>query len=135
MNKNTLFLLWGGLFILCAGLGFIPEPEGIPGLLLTAVSLLFFLPPALLLHFHRDAATAALVRNLSLLSLALTVLALVMNFLSALSSEAVGRMLHYFLIIVSSPMVCSRYWVLSLFCWACLLTVSRQQFKRAKNPS
>ena len=28
MTKRTLFALWGGLFLLCAGLGFLPEPEG-----------------------------------------------------------------------------------------------------------
>ena len=135
MNKNTLFILWGGLFILCAALGFIPGPEGGLRILLTALSCLFFLPPALLLYRHRDVTTLTLVRNFSVLSLVLTVAALVLNFLFALSSEAAGRMLHSFLIIVSSPMVCSGYWVLSLFLWACLLTVSRQQLKKAKNPS
>ena len=28
MKKKSLFALWGGLFLLCAGLGFIPEPAG-----------------------------------------------------------------------------------------------------------
>jgi len=135
MNKNTLFAFWGGLFILCAGLGFIPNPEGAVRLVLSALSLLFFLPPAVLLYRHRDAATIMLIRNLSSLSLVLTLLALVLNFLFALSSQSAGQMLHYFLIIVSSPMICSGYWALSLFCWACLLTVSRQQLKKAKNPS
>ena len=46
MKKNHLFALWGLLFILCAGLGFHPEETG----WMTFVSLLFFLPPALLLH-------------------------------------------------------------------------------------
>ena len=130
MKKNTLFALWGGLFILCAGLGFIPEPEGGIRALLTGVSLLFFIPPALLLYLHRDRATLLLVRNLSLLSLALTLIALVLNFLLALSSQAAGMVLHYILVIVSSPMVCSGYWVLSLFLWACLLSVSRTLLKK-----
>jgi len=127
MKKKTLFALWGGLFILCAGLGFIPNPEGAVRIGLTLLSVLFFLPPALLLRLHGDRATVTLVRNLSLLSLALTLLALVLNFLFALSSETVGSVLHYVLIIVSSPMVCSGYWVLSLFLWACLLTLSRNK--------
>lgn len=130
MNKNTLFALWGGLFILCAGLGFIPSPEGGLRIALTALSLLFFLPPALLLHWHRDSATVMLVRNLSAVSLLVTLVLLVLNFLFALSSEVVGNVLHYALIIVSSPMVCSGYWVLSLFLWACLLTVSGQMLKK-----
>ena len=50
MNQKILSALWGGLFIVCAGLGFIPEPEGSLQILLTVLSLLFFLPPALLLY-------------------------------------------------------------------------------------
>lgn len=130
MNKNTLYALWGGLFILCAGLGFIPQPNAAVQLLMTALSLLFFLPPTLLLHWHRDAATVMLVRNLSALSLLATLVLLVLNFLFALSSEVIGNVLHYALIIVSSPMVCSGYWVLSLFLWACLLTISRKILKK-----
>ena len=44
MNKKLLFVLWGVLFVLTAGLGFLPEAAG----WMTALSLLFFLPPALL---------------------------------------------------------------------------------------
>jgi len=32
--------------------------------------------------------------------------------------------LHIMLVIVSSPMVCSGNWALSLFLWACLLVAS-----------
>ena len=44
MKKQALFGLWAGLFIVCAGLGFIPEPEGSVQILLTILSLLLFLP-------------------------------------------------------------------------------------------
>ena len=50
MNKNTLFVMWGGLFVLCAGLGFVPQPEGWVRPALTALSLVFFLPPFFLLR-------------------------------------------------------------------------------------
>ena len=46
MKKSHLFALWGVLFVLCAALGFLPESSG----WMTAVSVLFFLPPALLLY-------------------------------------------------------------------------------------
>ena len=128
MKNHSLFALWGGLFIVCAGLGFIPEPEGAVRILMTGLSLLFFVPPALLLH-RGDRVTVLLVRNLSLLSLVLTLIALVLNFLLALSSETLGTVLHYVLVILSSPMVCSCYWALSLFLWACLLIVSGQMLK------
>ena len=66
MTQKILFALWGCLFILCAGLGFIPEPEGALRLLLTAVSLAFFLPPVLILQDaekKQDTAAVKLIRK------------------------------------------------------------------------
>ena len=126
MNKRTLFALWGILFLLCAGLGFLPEPSGWTG----AAALAFFLPPALLLQYHRDRYTLLLIRNLSALSLGLTLLCLILNFLSALRSEFLGTVVHYILVIVSSPMICSGHWAASLFLWACLLMGSRNLLKK-----
>ena len=123
MNKKTLFVLWGVLFILCAGLGFIPAPAGALKGLMTALSILFFLPPALLL-WKADRETGLLIRNLSMLSLGVTMVTLILNFVMAVSSEFLGNVLHYILVIVSAPMICSGYWVLSLFLWASLLMVS-----------
>lgn len=123
MNKKTLFVLWGVLFILCAGLGFIPAPAGALKGLMAALSVLFFLPPALLL-WKADRETGLLIRNLSMLSLGVTMVTLILNFVMAVSSEFLGNVLHYILVIVSAPMICSGYWVLSLFLWASLLMVS-----------
>ena len=39
MNKKTFFILWGALFILCAALGFLPEPGGVVKSAMTAASL------------------------------------------------------------------------------------------------
>lgn len=125
MNHKILFPLWGILFILCAGLGFLPESNG----WMTALSVLFFLPPAGLLY-QKERNTVLLVRNLSILSLGLTVVVLSLNFALAVSSETLGNILHSILIIVSAPMVCSGCWVLSLFLWACLLITSHQQLKK-----
>ena len=133
MNKKLLYALWGSLFILCAGLGFIQEPEGKLQLLLTTVSLLFFIPPALLLwdaEKQQDLHTLKLIRNLSALSLGLTLVLLILNFLMAMGSEFWGQVLHYILVIVSSPMICSGHWAMSLFLWACLLTASFKQIRR-----
>ncbi len=133
MNQRFLFPLWGALFILCAALGFIPEPAGFSRFLLTALAVLFFLPPALLLYqASRDGNTYVLMllRNLSALSLALTLALLVLNFLTVLRSEFLGNLLYYLLIIVSSPMACSGYWALTLFLWACLLMGSLKGLKK-----
>ncbi len=135
MNVTTLYALWSGMFIVCAGLGFIPDPTGPVRGLLTAVSLAFFVPPALILRRSArtaDPVPAKLVRNLSALSLALTLVLLVLNFLSALRSETLGDLLYWILVIVSSPMVCSGYWALSLFLWACLLMSSLSVLKKVK---
>jgi len=125
MKKSHLFALWGVLFVLCAALGFLPESNG----WMTAVSVLFFLPPALLLY-KGDRNTVLLVRNLSALSLGVTLLTLSLNFVLAVSTEALGNILHTILVIVSAPMLCSGYWVLSLFLWACLLMGSLKLLKQ-----
>ena len=128
MNKKTLFALWGVLFILCAGFGFIPEPQGFLKGLMTALAVLFFLPPVWLLY-RGDRETVLLIRNLSALSLGVTLVTLILNFVLAVSSEFLGTVLHYVLVVVSAPMICSGYWVLSLFLWACLLMASLKKTK------
>ena len=133
MKQRLCYGLWACLFILCAGLGFIPEPEGSLSVVLSLLALLFFLPPAWLLYQsgkHRQKDTALLIRNLSLVSLILTVTVLILNFFTAFASQRLGQILHYVLVIVSSPMICSGHWAMSLFLWACLLMVSLRQLKR-----
>lgn len=127
MKERNLFAFWGGLFILCAGLGFIPEPAGVLQNVMTLLATASFLPPIMILWRVRreeHSPERKLVRNLSALSLGLTLVLLIANFLTALASEAVGTALHYILVIVSSPMICSGYWAGSLFLWACLLVAS-----------
>ena len=131
MKKNTLFALWGGLFILCAGLGFIPAPSAFLQNLMTLLAVCFFVPPAILLWLGRkDRKLLLLIRNLSLLSLGLTLAMMILNILSALGSETLGSILNSILIIVSSPMFCAGSWVLSLFLWACLMVVSLSLLRR-----
>ena len=126
---KTLWLAWLGLYLLTCGLGFIPNASGVGAGVLTAVSLLFFVPPAWLTALairEKKWKTVALVRKLSIASLGLTLLVLVLTFLSAAAkaASALGQLLQVLLIFASAPMVCSQVWVLSLFCWACLLMVT-----------
>lgn len=124
MDKGILKALWAGMFILCAVLGFISEPQGANKVLLIALALLFFLPPALLVWQswkQGDRKELRLVRNLALISLVGTVVILVANMLSVLGSETLGDVLYYMLIIVSTPMICGQYWAWSLLLWAILL--------------
>lgn len=135
MKKKVLYYVWGGMFLLCGLLGFIQEPRGAARVALTVLSLLFFCPPAALLHEAKtagDRRTMTLLRNLSALSLILTGLLIVLNFLSAFGSDKLGVFLNALLTLVSSPMMCSGYWVLSLFLWAVLLVLSRKSLKPRK---
>ena len=136
MTEKKLFILWGALFILCAALGFIPEPQGFLKVLLVLVSVLFFVPGFWLLYrafTSGNAEVAGYIRLISLVSLGGTLVFLVLNFLSAAATNAAGSFLYSLLVIVSSPMVCSQYWVLSLFLWAFLLIASFSLSKKRKN--
>ena len=127
MVRKSVAGLWGGLFIVCAGLGFIPRPSAFARNLMTLAAVIFFVPPAVLLWQARkqgDRHTRAVVRSLSLASLGLTVLLIALNIVFATASEAAGGLLNSVLIVVSSPMICGGSWALSLFLWACLLMVS-----------
>lgn len=129
MNRKFLLALWGSLFVLCALLGLIPKPEGALRVCLTVVSLVFFVPGFLLLRAG-SRSTVQLVRNLSALSLVLTLVCLIANMACVLASEAVGNLLYIILTVVSAPMVCSGFWALSLFLWACLLICAWQKTRR-----
>ena len=129
MEKKHLYYLWAGLFILTALLGFITEPNGLLKALMVMAAVAFFIPPAMLLK-QGDIQDIKLIRNLSLASLVTTAVLLVLNVMSVLASEAVGTGLYALLILLSAPMVCSQYWALSLFFWACLLMVSLKLLKK-----
>ena len=124
MSKKTLYWIWGGLFIFCGLLGFIPQPEGIVKALMVVSSLVFFVPGGILLYLgkkEQDYGAIGVVRNLSIISLAVTLLLLVLNFLSGKASDAMGEFLYGLLTMLSAPMICSQYWFLSLFLWDCLM--------------
>ena len=124
MSKKTLYFIWGGLFIFCGLLGFIPQPEGIVKALMVVSSLVFFVPGGILLYLgkkEQDYRTISTVRNLSIIYLTMTLFLLIMFFLSGRASQPVGEFIVGLLTILSAPMICSQYWFLSLFLWACLL--------------
>ena len=135
MKNKTLYLIWSCLFIVCALLGFIPQPEGFLKGLLILVSASFFVPGWVLLFRAakaKDFSSLKIIRTVCLVSLGSTLLFLVLNFLSGSGSQFAGDLLFGFLIIFSAPMVSFQYWVASLFLWACLLMTSISFIKRAK---
>lgn len=121
------------MFILCAGLGFIPSPEGGGKAFLVLAALAFFVPGGILLYRGKrtgDAPVLRRLRNLSALSLGATLALLVVNFLSVRLSETAGQVVFWILTVVSTPMVCGQFWVMSLFLWACLLIGSISYLKK-----
>lgn len=124
-DKGILKALWVGMFILCAVLGFLEVTDTATKILLQILSLLFFAPPFADLYFgwqRRDTKEIRLLRNLCLVSLGGTLVLLVANVLSVLSSSVIlGDLLHYALVIISVPFVCGQYSVYSLLLWAILL--------------
>lgn len=132
MNKK-IPILWAALWAACAGLSAIPGPTGALQGLMVVLTLAFFIPPAWLLYRaipRRELAVIRALRNASLGTLALTLVLLVVNLLSADASAAAGRVLYVLLVLVSVPMVCGQAWALGLFLWACLLMVCSSQLKK-----
>jgi len=133
MKKSTLFVLWGGLFVICAGFGFIPEPKASMKVFQVMLALAFFVPPMILTHRAKaegDRGTLMLIRNLAFSSLVLTVVLIIANFLSFAASQVVGNILYALLIVITTPMVCGRYWALSLFLWAYLMIACAKALKK-----
>ena len=128
MKKRSypiLYTLWASMFLLTAALGLLfPQETGLSRWVLTAVSVIFFVPPWMILSRARaqqEHSQIRLVRYLSLASVVLTALLLVLNLKSAGLGDAMGRALNAALAVVSAPMLCSQFFVLPIFLWGCLI--------------
>lgn len=134
MKKWILYGIWICLYASCAVSGFlVTDPSGQQQWALLLLSLLFFVPPALLLvdaYRFKEQKTFLLLRWISGLSLALTLVFLVINVVSALGSEALGTAMYYILVLVSVPMICSQRWFFILFLWACVFFATLGQKKK-----
>ena len=123
MSNKMLYTLWGALYAICAGLGFVSAPGKGLRILTVLLSVALFVPP-LLLNYRaaqqKDRRTLTLVRNLALAWLLMTTVLLVTSFLTAFSSEVLGNILHSLLTIAASPLVASGNWALAIFGWACV---------------
>ena len=124
MKQKIAWGAWAVLYVLCVLLGILGLPGGTGNMLYLFSALIFFIPGGLLLYWgitegHQKQVLG--VRIAAICSLSLTLVLLIANFCSVFLSEAAGNALHIFLVLVSAPMACSGYWVLSLFLWACLL--------------
>lgn len=127
MKEKVLYYVWAVLYAICAALGFVPEAEGIGRVLLVLTALIFFLPGIGLVVLglrQQDRKILRRVRIIAIISLSLTLCLLMANVAVAVGAETVNNFLHVLLVLVSAPMLCGQYWVMSLFLWACLLFAS-----------
>ena len=116
--------LWVFLYIVCGILGLVEPTTALQSGAMTALGVLFFLPPAFLLVQslrQKDQKTLRLLRRIAVVSLGLTLAGFVANIAAVNASEKVGLVLYRILNFVSVPMLCSRHYVLSMFLWAFLL--------------
>jgi len=126
-KTRKLWIAWAVLYGVCTGLSFIQTVSGALSGLMMLLSIGFFVPGALLVwegKSRRDKVLLKKVRNVCLLSLGLTLAGILLNFLSVNGSAAWGTVAYWFLILVSTPMVCAQIWLISMFLWACLLMAS-----------
>lgn len=127
MKEKILYGIWACMYIICVGLGFIPEPAGFGKAVLIMIAVLFFAPGAMLLYRgiqRADRKAVIRIRVICVVSLLLTVIFILVNFLAIGASESTAHTLFELLALVSAPMICCQYWGMSLFLWACLLSAS-----------
>ena len=129
LSYKTLYVAWAVMFALTAVLGFLfPAVEnGWARFGLALVAVLFFLPPGLVLSQAKAAGHrfhVRLVGFLALGSLLLTVVLLALTLISFIWSDALADALYAALVIVSSPMICSNCYAISLFLWGTLIAAA-----------
>ena len=133
LKEWILYAIWLCLYILCVGLGTVEEVEGIGKVFFILTALIFFVPGVLLLALGRKERNKKMIRRVrmvSICSLTLTVVVFCANVIAVAGSSEMGAFLNDLLILVSAPMFCAQYWVLSLFCWGCLLSASFQKVNK-----
>jgi len=123
VKKSVVYAIWGVLYCICVGLGFVPNPEGFGKALLVISGLIFFLPPFYLL-WRADKKTVLTLRIISICALALALVLIVLNFMSVAWSAQTGLVMYVLLVMFTAPMACIQYWALSLFLWACILMIT-----------
>lgn len=134
MSKcKKYWIYWAIMYVICTVCAFLPVENGLVYALFFFLSVGFFVPPGFLIYEavqRREKKTLRRIRTLSIISLVLTMIVIVLTFVSVAASKQTddlqymqnwGVALQWILNIVSTPMVCSQIWVVSLFGWACLM--------------
>lgn len=127
MKKTLLYIAWGCMAILCIGLGTLETTARLIQISLSVISVMFFVPGGILLYdavTENDRKEVLRLRWISIASLSLTLVTMIAFILTAAVGAAAADVLYDILLIVSCPMICAQYWLISLFLWACLLSAT-----------
>ena len=134
MSKTkNLWIIWGIAYLICTVCGFFTVAPGLVYWLFILLSLGFFVPPGLIIYNavqKKDRKPLKRIRNLCIISLGITLVTILLNFLSIQAGQEWGLALYWILLVVSAPMACSQVWVLGMFGWACLLMVCFKYLKK-----
>ncbi len=123
MKKKGLYIGWFALYLATVVIGSIEPGNALAKAMMVLLAICFFIPPGVLLYDglrRGDRQQVLLLRLVSSLSLGLSFVLMVVNFLSTPMSQGAGDVVYALLIVVSAPMACGQYWVVSLFAWACI---------------
>ena len=123
MKNTVLSYIWGGLWLVCALFGFLPNPQGALEVFLFIVSLLFFVPPGWLLInalWEKNGTLLLWLRRISGGVLAAAFGLLMASILALAAPSWVGTLLHILLNVLCAPLVSGGHYALSLFLWACV---------------
>jgi hypothetical protein len=132
-KETAAYILWACLYILCVGLGTVENVRGFAKVLFVLTALIFFLPGVYVLILgirEKNRQMILRVRIVAICSLVLTVGVFSANVIAVAASSQVGNFLYDLLNLVSAPMFCCQYWILSLFCWGCLLSASFKKWNK-----
>ena len=134
-NTKHLWIIWAVAYVICTVCAFFPVAPGALSGLFVLLSLGFFVPPAFLIYKaveHKWPKILRVIRNLSIISLSLTLVTILLNFMAFQAGREWGLALYWILLVVSAPMACSQVWVLGMFGWACLLMVCFKYLRKNK---
>ena len=126
-NTMKLWISWAAAYVVCTICGLIPTSEGsFIGLPLMLLGMAFFIPPTILIWYvvkKKRVSPLVHIRNVSIIFLALTTIAYVLNMLTYDASEPVQLFAQWFKAMVATPMDClpEQIQLLSVFGWACIL--------------
>ena len=127
MKKKILYIIWGCMAVLCIGFGTLETEDLLLQIPLAALAVVFFVPGAFLLYdamAESDRKEVLRIRWICIASLVLTLVFMIAFILTAAAGAGSADILYDILLVVSCPMICGQYWLISLFLWSCLLSAT-----------